>query len=75
MRNNHEASTQEDGNVHIVVSCTQCGISHEFTAPMVNYFFWVIGELVQNTFPDIPREDRELLVSGTCDVCFKKQFS
>jgi hypothetical protein len=43
--------------------------------PTGNYLWWLAGELVQNAFPMLPRGERELLVSGTCDKCFKAMFS
>jgi len=75
MRNKHASVTLSGGQILIGVDCTQCGTTHEFTVPMVNYDLWVNGELVQKAFPEIAREKRELLVSGTCGACFKKMFA
>lgn len=74
MRNNHTVLTLSGDRILIGVHCTQCGTGHEFTVTAPNYFRWRNGELVQNAFPEIPREDRELLVSGTCGECFNNQF-
>jgi hypothetical protein len=74
MRNNHTAVTLSGDRILIGVHCTKCGTAHEFAVPATNYFRWRNGELVQNAFPEIPREGRELLVSGSCDACFNKQF-
>jgi hypothetical protein len=35
---------------------------------------WRAGELIQNAMPDLPPRDRELLISGTCDRCWRKIF-
>ncbi len=32
------------------------------------------GELAQRAFPDLPKEQREFLISGTCPECWKDLF-
>lgn len=74
MRNNHTALTLSGDRILIDVHCTQCGAANEFKVPATNYFRWINGELIQNAFSEIPSESSELLVSGSCDACFNKQF-
>lgn len=42
--------------------------------PMQVHQWRVSGEFVQNYFPDLPLNDRELLLSGTCGSCFDRMF-
>jgi len=33
------------------------------------------GDLIQDFFPDLSAEDREVLISQTCDACWQKLFA
>ena len=35
---------------------------------------WKAGELIQNALPELSDEERELLISKTCDSCWNKLF-
>lgn len=35
---------------------------------------YMSGELAQTCFPELSRNDRELLISGTCGDCFDDMF-
>jgi hypothetical protein len=35
---------------------------------------WQEGELIQNAFPDMSMQDREILISGTHPACWEKLF-
>ena len=35
---------------------------------------WLHGELIQKALPELTKDERELLVSGTCAQCFDKMF-
>lgn len=72
MRNDHGAVTMDGGNIAIHVNCCECGDLHTPEVPGDSYMRWIAGELVQNAFPDISGEKRELLVSEACPACFRK---
>lgn len=35
---------------------------------------WQAGEYIQNAFPDMSMEDREVLITGTHPACWNKLF-
>lgn len=57
---------------------TECPICHHANEIMVNeedYFAWAFdGELVQNAFPYLTADEREMLISGICPKCWEKTF-
>lgn len=40
-----------------------------------DYWEWRKGKLIQDAMPYVPRCQRELLISKTCDSCFKGLFN
>lgn len=36
---------------------------------------WLDGKLIQNVMPHLTKQERELLISGTCDLCWNKLFA
>ena len=55
-----------------VISCKMCKKEYDIQLPLAGYFAWTFGAAVQDAFPDMPKEQRELLISQTCESCFKK---
>ena len=60
--------------VDLEVRCTQCGEEFKIEAPRAGFNSWLHGELIQKALPELAKEERELLVSGTCSDCFDKLF-
>jgi len=56
------------------VECRTCRGTTSLTVDKDKYEEWRRGALVQNCFPDMSVEDRELLVSQTCDKCWQEMF-
>lgn len=59
----------------ITVTCPQCGqkFSREFDTTKVNRV--MAGELVQNVFPELSADERELyFISHICPVCWDNIF-
>lgn len=54
--------------------CIYCGSSSEITVDKDGFDRWRNGTLVQNAFPNMNADDRELLVTGTHPVCWDKIF-
>jgi hypothetical protein len=40
-----------------------------------DYNQWQGGKLVQDAFPYLSADEREILISGTCGPCFDAMFS
>lgn len=54
--------------------CTMCGKVNTVRVPKAGFDKWRTGALIQNVLPEVSKEDRELLISGTCPPCFDKLF-
>lgn len=61
--------------VCIVTACPICGRGNEVWANEEDYFDWSFdGVLVQNAFPYLSADEREMLISGICPECWKKMW-
>jgi hypothetical protein len=55
-------------------TCTVCGEYEVWSLDRKAVENWQGGEYIQNAFPDMSAEDRELLISGTHPACWSKLF-
>ena len=55
-------------------TCTVCGEYEVWSLNRQAVESWQGGEYIQNAFPDMSAEDRELLISGTHPACWNKLF-
>jgi len=55
--------------------CPFCRTKTEIKISAKGYENWIDGDSIQTAFPDMPAEDRELLVSGICYNCQEKIFT
>ena len=53
----------------IIRTCPLCGKENEIEVGIGQYFKWKDGLLVQDAFPDLSPEEREILISGVCSSC------
>lgn len=60
--------------VEVVTTCPFCEEDHIVTVPLDGYSKWLCGEKIQNAMPEVPAEDREMLISGICPSCWEKAF-
>lgn len=58
----------------MTIECRKCGEPKEVSCTEEQYQNFVNGMLIQNAMPNVPAGERELLISGYCDDCFKKLF-
>jgi len=56
------------------VQCRLCGTVESITMPVNSFMAWQSGELIQNAMPFLSIAQREMLVSQTCDDCWKEMF-
>jgi hypothetical protein len=55
--------------------CDFCnGTVAPFTIHTEDYEAWRQGALIQNAFPELPLEIREMMISGMCPKCWDKTF-
>jgi hypothetical protein len=55
----------------VSTTCVFCGKEHLTEVDTLKYYRWKIGESIQNVWPEMTADDRELLVSGTCPQCWE----
>ena len=60
--------------VTIITACPFCGHANEIEVNEADYWDWQDGELVQNAFPYLSADEREMLISGICPTCWEKTF-
>jgi hypothetical protein len=56
------------------IKCKYCNIDHDLDITEWQVARHNNGELTQNVYPNLNREERELLISGTCGNCWNKMF-
>ena len=64
--NNHE--------VTVITTCPFCGRANEIEVNEDDYLDWQDGMLVQDAFPYLSANEREMLVSGICPTCWDSTF-
>jgi hypothetical protein len=63
-----------DGRVQFNVGCFCCDAVYTFVVPPEQFESWQDGAFVQDAFPNMPREWREMLISSTCPSCWNDMF-
>jgi hypothetical protein len=63
-----------DNRVQFDVPCSCCDAVYTFVVLPEAYESWQNGAFVQDAFPSMPREWREMLISGTCPSCWNEMF-
>ena len=70
--NSHEGQIME--TVIIPAACRMCREVYCVEVEAAGYEQWKAGALIQNAMPELSAEDRELLISKTCDSCWNQLF-
>jgi hypothetical protein len=47
---------------------------YKLTVSLAEYLAWCEGKLIQKAMPELTKDERELLISGTCGPCFDRLF-
>lgn len=58
----------------IITSCPFCGEINEIAVSEDDYWDWQDGALVQDAFPYLTVDEREMLISGICPDCWNDMF-
>lgn len=58
----------------ILTTCPICGKVNEVNVKFEDYLRWQGGDLIQDAFPYLNANDRELLLSGICSKCWDKMY-
>jgi hypothetical protein len=67
--------TEAKDTVEIGVTCQMCKLRTSFPVSRGGYLAWKDGGLIQKVLSELSKEQRELMISGTCSHCFEKLFS
>ena len=55
--------------------CVVCGKHHDsIVLDAERYYQWKAGSCIQDVFPEMTKEQREILISGTCPECWDVLF-
>jgi len=65
-----------DNKIHkyIFSGRCNCGEQREITVNGSDLFKFRQGAFIQDAFPYLSEDDREFLLTGTCDKCWDKMF-
>ena len=58
----------------MICQCRMCQQHHVIAVAENDFTAWKEGKFVQDAFPYLSKEDRELLVSQTCHRCWYEMF-
>jgi hypothetical protein len=58
----------------MICQCRMCQQCHVIVVAENDFTAWRDGKFVQDAFPYLSKEDRELLVSQTCNECWYEMF-
>ncbi len=58
----------------MLVRCHVCKKDKPVSATPQQVAAWNGGMLIQRAMPNVPADERELLISSTCGECFDKLF-
>lgn len=58
----------------VAVQCRMCHEVHFIDVPIDGFVAWQSGELIQDALPELSADQRELLISGTCGMCWSDMF-
>lgn len=61
--------------VIIEIPCRQCGVVHKVRVGVDDLFAWQNGDkLIQDAFPYLSTDKRELLLTRICPDCWNRMF-
>lgn len=66
---------QADSNLlDITATCPVCNQPHTVTVSNKGYAAWKDGVHIQDALPELPADQREILITGIDDRCWKAMF-
>lgn len=69
------AGNSEDLCTH-TINCFHCGETNIITLDFMSYMRWYNGDgLIQDIFPNLSADERELIMTGTHPDCWKAIFA
>ena len=59
----------------IDIECRNCRTNYQIVAPVAAIHAWLQGEYIKDALPMLSIDERELLISQTCNNCWEEMFS
>ena len=59
----------------VKTTCPFCHCDTYLQVDAEEYARWQAGELIQVAMPDLDADEREMLISGICPICWNDMFS
>ena len=56
------------------IVCTHCDAEHNLMVNPEDVISWQAGSYIQDAMPYLSAAERELLISRTCDSCWKSMY-
>ena len=56
------------------IKCPFCNRTSTVEVNKESFYKWKSGTLIQNAMPELSKQDRELLISGICSLCWEDTF-
>lgn len=72
---NKALAEPEQTNYALSVKCVGCKRTYYVAISKKGYHRWTQGTLIQEALPELSVEERELLISKTCNACFDALFA
>lgn len=60
--------------VRLIANCRICGMLETAVVKKSEYERWQSGEYIQDVWPDMDADSREMFISKTCRTCFDAMF-
>jgi len=61
-------------DLSIKVTCSHCDETHSVLVNQIDVAEWKAGKYIQDAMPYLSADERELLISQTCGVCWDEMF-
>lgn len=66
--------TPDGEKVIIKTKCPMCRQTTDLEVPLRGFYLWRSGSLIQDALPELTPPQREQLITGMCDPCWKRLF-
>lgn len=63
-----------EGGYLLRTECPICGHSHSIKVSAEGLSRYFDGGLIQDCFPELSADEREMIISGICPECWEKMF-
>lgn len=71
-----ETQSNKQLDLNVICTCKYCGAVNKVKVRKLDFLRWRSGELmIQQAFPYLTPSQREQILSGTCDDCWRSMMS